>query len=134
MKIERTESSDNSSQPLLGAKVIFTKHSANNWKMIEAQGNTPWLTLSKVYEVTSYDNCGDPCITDDNGWQCDAAIADFAFDIISMPDKQPEKFKNVVITLESMEEVTDLYCGITVDNDLAYEFERYLACVLDRIK
>lgn len=104
MKIE-TLTLEQNNEPLIGAQVVFTKHSKKNQEHIGAQ---MWLTFGKLYTVVSYSHypeVGDGAeIVCDDGFAGDVPMNDLDYDIVSVPEKA-STFAPVTITLESQEEV-----------------------------
>lgn len=98
MKISKQSSTNN--EPLLGAKVIFTKHTEDNRNHGLVKSNK--IKLSKVYEVVGYSSWHCPQVLCENGTLGDVPMSEMDYDIVSMPEK---KFVPVVITLETEEDV-----------------------------
>jgi hypothetical protein len=113
MKITRETKVNN--EPLLGAKVIFTKHSERNKKSYAYKFVSP----DKVYEVVGYSNypnkgCG-PQIRCDDGDIGDVPMDELDYDIVSMPEKS--KFTPITIVLETRDDLLNLYHN-NVDDEL----------------
>lgn len=110
MKIEVATPNENL-HPLIGAEVVFTKHSKKNQEHIGAKY---WLTLGKVYTVVNYSDypkIGDgPRIMCDHDSTGDVPMRELDYDIISRPNAEPIKpvFSPVTITLENQDEVAFL--------------------------
>lgn len=106
MKITRETKVNN--EPLLGAKVIFTKHSKRNKKSYAYKFVSP----DKVYEVIKYSHypeTGDgPCIICDDGSVGDVPMNALDYDIVSMPETKPS-FTPITIVLETREDLLNLY-------------------------
>jgi len=94
--------------PLIGAEVVFTKHSEKNKNHIGAKY---WLTLGKVYTVVNYSDypeVGDgPRIVCDNNSAGDVPMRELDYDIISRANSVAHEppFQQVVITLENQDDV-----------------------------
>lgn len=107
MKITVSTPEINHHHPLIGAEVVFTKHSEKNKNHY---GASSWLTLGKVYTVVNYSDY--PCIGDgprimcDNNTHGDVPMNELDYDIISRPSAKPAPpFTPVTITLENQDEV-----------------------------
>lgn len=108
MKITRETKVNN--EPLLGAKVIFTKHSERNKNALGFKYGH--VSPDKVYEVVEYshypeDGCG-PRIMCDNGTLGDVPMSDMDYDIVSMP-KATSSFTPITILLETRDDLLNLY-------------------------
>lgn len=108
MKITRETKVSN--EPLLGAKVIFTKHSKRNKKSVGFQYGH--VSPDKVYEVIGYSHYPEdgkgPQILCDNGSVGDVPMNEMDYDIVSMPETS-KRFTPITILLETREDLVNLY-------------------------
>lgn len=108
MKITRETKVNN--EPLLGAKVIFTKHSKRNKKSVGFEYGH--VSPDKVYEVVGYshypeDGCG-PQIECDDASIGDVPMNEMDYDIVSMPEENIS-FTPITILLETRQDLVNLY-------------------------
>lgn len=109
MKITRETEVNN--EPLLGAKIIFTKHSERNKKSYVFEEKYRQVSFDKAYEVVGYSHWPKqgrgPQVVCDNGEIGDVPMSSADYDIVSMPEKS--KFTPITIVLETEEDLWNLY-------------------------
>lgn len=108
MKITRETKVNN--EPLLGAKVIFTKHSERNKKSVGFEYGH--VSPDKVYEVVGYSHYPEdgkgPQILCDNGDVGDVPMNEMDYDIVSMPEVNT-RFTPITIVLETHDDLWRVY-------------------------
>lgn len=125
MKITQEVTPDTT--PLLGAKIIFTKHTERNKRSAGFRHNH--VKPDTVYEVAGYShypNVGEgPQVRCEDGSLGDVLMSSMDYDIVSMPDKS-YKFDPITITLETYQEAQHLI-NLCHGYDVATELTRILA-------
>lgn len=120
MKITRETKVNN--EPLLVAKVIFTKHSERNKKSVGFQYGH--VSPDKVYEVVGYSHYPEdgkgPQIRCDDGTLGDVPMCEMDYDIVSIPEAKTI-FTPITIVLETCEDLKNLY-----DNNFDSELSKLL--------
>lgn len=124
MKITQEVAPDTT--PLLGAKIIFTKHSERNKRAAGFRNNH--VKPDTVYQVVGYSHYPDigegPQVRCEDGSLGDVPMSNMDYDIVSMPDKS-NKFYPITVTLETYQEAQHLI-NLCQGYDIAAELTRIL--------